>query len=330
MKVPESLAPLMDAGVIQQVVQPLMSGKEAACYIVVARERYCVAKVYKEAMNRSFRQRSDYTEGRKVKNSRSARALAKRSKYGSAVAEDQWRSAEAETLFRLYAAGVIVPEPIDFYEGVLLMALVTDHNGRPAPRVVDCTFTPKEALTIYEFLLTQVIKMLLNGIVHGDLSDFNVLMSETGPVIIDFPQATDPANNRNAKKLLIRDVDNLRDLFARYNPKLQNRQDGLELYTLFETNKLQLDTRLTGKVKRSNKRANTRSLLQELEAVEREARRQRGELPEFEEVERNAPQQRKAPQQRNAPQQRKVEQRRSELPEKKDLDDLGGFLFVED
>jgi len=285
----------MDAGVIQQVVQPLMSGKEAACYIVVARERYCVAKVYKESMNRSFRQRADYTEGRKVKNSRSARALAKRSKYGAAVAEDQWRSAEADTLFRLYAADVVVPEPLDFYEGVLLMALVTDHNGRPAPRLVDCTFTPHDAAAIYTFLLTQVIKMLLNGVVHGDLSDFNVLMSERGPVIIDFPQATDPANNRNAKKLLIRDVNNLRDLFSRYNPKLKHRQDGLEMYTLYEKNKLRMDTRLTGKVKRSNKRANTRSLLQELEAVERDARRKQGVSPS-----------------------------------KKGRDDLGGFLVVED
>lgn len=278
MRVPERLEPLLDQGVIEDVLRPLMSGKEANVFLVIAGGERRVAKVYKESSNRSFKHRSDYTEGRKVRNTRQARAMAKRSRYGRQQAEQAWRTAEVDAIYRLDAAGVRVPRPYDFVDGVLVMELIADANGEPAPRLVDLSFDEDEALDVFQQLLTEVVKMLCAGLVHGDLSDFNVLFGPNGPVIIDFPQAVDAAANRNARRLLIRDVDNLTRFLERFAPSLAKTRYGQEMWAKYEANELTPHTRLTGRYRRSKRKANTNALLEEIEAVERENRRKREAL----------------------------------------------------
>jgi RIO kinase 1 len=278
MRVPEALEPLIDQGVLDEVVRPLMSGKEAQVYLVVARGQRCVAKVYKDATHRSFKNRADYTEGRKVRGSREQRAMDKGSKYGREQEEEAWRNKEVDCIYRLRGAGVAVPEPLAFEEGVLVMELVADAGGEPAPRLVDVELRAEEAERVFNFLLREVVKMLCAGVVHGDLSDFNVLMSARGPVIIDFPQVVDPAVNLSARKLLIRDVDNLTRFFCRWAPHLQRTRYGQEMWALYEKGDLQPDTPLTGRFKDSEKRANVSSLLAEIEALERESRERRAAL----------------------------------------------------
>jgi len=278
MRVPNSLQPLYDQGVITEVIRPLMAGKEAEVYLVVSEGEQRVAKVYKEAQHRSFKHRSDYTEGRRVRNSRQQRAMNKRSRYGREQIEAEWRSAEVDAIYRLRAAGVRVPEPYDFVDGVLVMELITDDRGEPAPRLVDLEFTRSEATRVFHTLLKEVVKMLCAGIVHGDLSDFNVLMTRTGPVLIDFPQAVDPAHNRVARKLLIRDVDNLTQFMARYEPRLRHKRYGREMWDLYERGALTPDTRLTGAYRPKKKKADTTSLLEEIETLAQETRRRREAL----------------------------------------------------
>ena len=278
MRVPEALEPLIDQGVLDDVVRPLMSGKEAQVYLVVARGQRCVAKVYKDATRRSFKNRADYTEGRKVRGSREQRAMDRGSKYGREQEEEAWRTKEVDCIYRLRAAGVSVPEPYAFEEGVLVMELVADSTGEPAPRLVDVELRADEAERAFTFLLQEVVKMLCAGVVHGDLSDFNVLMSQRGPVIIDFPQVVDPAVNLSARKLLIRDVDNLTRFFCRWAPHLQRAKFGQEMWALYEKGELQPDTQLTGRFAPPEKRANVNSLLAEIEALERESRARRAAL----------------------------------------------------
>ncbi|WP_445941116.1 PA4780 family RIO1-like protein kinase, partial [Pseudomonas sp.] len=193
MKTPKRIEPLVEAGLVDEVIRPLMSGKEAAVYVVRCGEELRVAKVYKEANKRSFRQAADYQEGRKVRNSRDARAMAKGSKYGRKGQEDAWQNAEVAALFRLASAGVRVPKPYDFLEGVLLMELVDDGEGDAAPRLNDVDLHPDDAREFHAFMIHEVVKMLCAGLVHGDLSEFNVLLDPGGPVIIDLPQAVDAA-----------------------------------------------------------------------------------------------------------------------------------------
>ena len=255
-----------------------MAGKEAEVFLVVHEGEVRVAKLYKEAAHRSFKHRSAYTEGRKVRNSRSARAMEKRSGFGRQEEEDAWKAAEVECIYRLREAGVRVPEPYVFAEGVLIMELIAEDNGEPARRLVDLTPTPAEAERMFHFLLREVVKMLLAGVVHGDLSDFNILMSADGPVIIDFPQAVDPAHNNNAKKLLIRDVDNLTWFLGRWARSLRGTRYGKEMWQLYERNELTSETKLTGRFKGSNKKADTRSLLDEIAAATAEENRRRESL----------------------------------------------------
>ena len=278
MRVPSTLQSLYDQGVITEVVRPLMAGKEAEVYLVISENELRVAKVYKEANNRSFKHRADYTEGRKVRNSRQQRAMNKRSKYGREQIEAEWRSAEVDAIYRLRAAGVRVPQPFDFVDGVLVMELIADDMGEPAPRLVDLEFTRAQALQVFEGLIREVVKMLCAGVVHGDLSDFNVLMTPTGPVLIDFPQAVDPAHNRVARKLLIRDVDNLTQFMARYAPKLRHKKYGREMWDLYERGDLTPETRLTGTYRPRKKKADTTSLLEEIEALAQETKRRREAL----------------------------------------------------
>jgi RIO kinase 1 len=246
MKPPERLQPLIDEGLIDTVVRQLMSGKEAMVFVVRCGDETRCAKVYKEATHRSFRQAVDYTENRKVKNTRQARAMAKGSRYGRESQEAAWQSAEVDALYRLAGAGVRVPKPHNFHDGVLLMELVTDEHGDAAPRLNDVAFTSDQALAHHASLLTEVVRMLCAGVVHGDLSEFNILLAADGPVIIDLPQAVDAAGNNHAKRMLLRDVENLRDFFGRFAPELLATDHGAEIWALYERGVLTPDTPLTG------------------------------------------------------------------------------------
>ena len=247
MKTPKRLQSLLEEGLIDTVVRQLMSGKEAMVYVVRCGGETRCAKVYKEATQRSFRQAVDYTENRKVKNTRQARAMAKGTRFGRQAQEDAWQSAEVDALYRLAAAGVRVPKPYNFFEGVLLMELVTDQHGDAAPRLNDVSFTAEQAQAHHATLLAEVVRMLCAGVVHGDLSEFNILLAADGPVIIDLPQAVDAAGNNHAQRMLLRDVDNLRDFFGRCAPALLTTQYGPEIWGLFERGVLRPDSVLTGR-----------------------------------------------------------------------------------
>ena len=246
MKTPSRLQPLLDEGLIDSVQRQLMSGKEAMVFVVQSGGETVCAKVYKEATHRSFRQAVDYTENRKTKNSRQARAMAKGTKFGRQAMEAAWQSAEVDALYRLAAAGVRVPKPINFHEGVLLMELVCDAHGDAAPRLNDLSFTPEEARTHHATLVREVVRMLAAGVVHGDLSEFNILVGADGPVIIDLPQAVDAAGNNHAAAMLERDVANLRHYFGRFAPELLATDYGREIWALYEKGLLTPDTELTG------------------------------------------------------------------------------------
>jgi RIO kinase 1 len=247
MKAPKRLQPLLDEGMIDSVVRQLMSGKEAAVYVVRCGGETLCAKVYKEATQRSFRQAVDYTENRKVKNTRQARAMAKGTRFGRQAQEAAWQSAEVDALHRLAAAGVRVPRPHNFHEGVLLMELVADANGDAAPRLNDVDFSAAEARAHHATLLGEVMRMLCAGVVHGDLSEFNILLAGDGPVIIDLPQAVDAAGNNHAKRMLLRDVANLNDFFGRFAPELLASAHGHEIWDLYERGLLHVGTELTGR-----------------------------------------------------------------------------------
>lgn len=278
MRNPERLQSLVDQGVIDSVLRPLMSGKEADVFLVFRHGEAAVAKVYKEAEDRSFRQRIAYTEGRKVRNTRMQRAIDRGSAFGKEQIEDGWRNAEVDTIHRLRAAEVRVPEPLDYVDGVLVMELIMDGDGEAAPRLCDLSFDTQEAEDLFQYLLGQMIRMLLAGVVHGDLSDFNILVAWDGPVIIDFPQSVDPAANRSGRKLLIRDVDNVARFLGRFAPRLLKQRYGEEMWSLYERNALNVDTVLTGRFAPSERRADTSALLRELEDVERDVRARRSAL----------------------------------------------------
>jgi len=277
MRIPERLEPLFDAGVIHEVVRRLMSGKEATAWIVVAGDHVRVAKVYKEANNRSFRQRADYTEGRGHRKSRDQRAFAKRSNYGRKVAEKSWQDAEVDALYRAVDAGVRAPTPHVFMDGVLIMDLVADDQGNPAPRLFDIDFTEEEALSVFHTVLKDIVRLLHAGIVHGDLSEYNILMAWDGPVIIDMPQAIDASVNRNAEAIFLRDVRNFTAYMGRFAPSLEETCYGEEIWDLYTRSQLRPDSKLTGKIKRKRKRTNTRTVLENIAYAEQEEMRRRGD-----------------------------------------------------
>jgi len=232
------------------------------------------AKVYKEANKRSFRQAVDYTENRKVKSSRQARAMAKGTRFGRQAQEAAWQSAEVDALYRLAGAGVRVPRPHHFFEGVLLMELVTDEHGDAAPGLNDCRFTPEQARRHHATLLTEVVRMLCAGIVHGDLSEFNILLGADGPVIIDLPQAVDAAGNNHAQRMLLRDVGNLSRFFGSFAPELRRTAYGPEIWTLFERGTLAPETALTGRYERPPGAVDLMAVMREIDDArfEEEAR----------------------------------------------------------
>lgn len=265
MKTPARLASLLEDGLIDEVLRQLMSGKEATVYVVRCGEEVRCAKVYKEANKRSFRQSVDYTEGRRVKNSRQGRAMAKGSKFGRESQEAAWQSAEVDALYQLADAGVSVPVPYNFYEGVLLMELVVDADGHAAPRLNDISLTAEQARLHHQGLIQEVVRMLCAGIVHGDLSEFNILMSERGPVIIDLPQAVDAAANNNAREMLERDVNNLKDYFGHFAPDLLSSEYAKEMWALYARGDLKPDTSLTGRFHVSHKAVDLKGVMREIE-----------------------------------------------------------------
>jgi RIO kinase 1 len=275
MRIPDSLVSLANQGIIEEVVRPLMSGKEAEVFLVVSSGELRVAKVYKEAQNRSFKNRAEYTEGRKVRNSRDQRAIEKRSRHGRAKDEAAWRSTEVDMIYRLRDAGVRVPTPHHFVDGVLIMELVIDADGNPAPRLGEVRLELEEATAIFDQLLAEVVRMLCAGVVHGDLSDFNVLMGVDGPVVIDFPQAVDASQNQNARTLLLRDVGNLHRFLARFAPAQAPRPHAEEMWELYASSLLTPDTRLRGVFSASKTRADTAAVLELIGDAEYDERRRR-------------------------------------------------------
>lgn len=280
MKTPKRLQPLVDEGLIDQVVRQLMSGKEATVYVVRSGGETLCAKVYKAATERGFRQAVDYTENRKVRNSRQARAMAKGTRFGREAAEAAWQSAEVDALHRLAAAGVRVPRPHNFCDGVLLMDLVADADGNAAPRLNDVAFTPADALRHHATLVGEVVRMLCAGLIHGDLSEFNILLADDGPVIIDLPQAVDAAGNNHAPRMLRRDLDNLRDFFGRFEPALLATDYGSEVWDLYRRGVLSPDTPLTGRFEHETGAVDLHEVMQVIDDAREEEAAHRARLAE--------------------------------------------------
>jgi RIO kinase 1 len=274
MKTPKRLQSLVTEGLVDEVLRQLMSGKEATVYIVRCGEEIRCAKVYKDIKQRSFRNNTSYQEGRRTKNSRQARAMEKGSRYGRQMQEEAWQSAEVDALYRLAAAGVRVPQPHICHEGVLLMDLVTDADGQPAPRLNDIELSEALALEFHAGLLEQVVRMLCAGIIHGDLSEYNILVGADGPVIIDLPQAIDAAGNSNAAVMLERDVANLASYFGRFAPALADTDYGKEIWRLYQAGSLSPASELTGRIEVEHRIADVDAVLEEVKlALQAEERR---------------------------------------------------------
>lgn len=270
MKIPKRIQPLVDDGLVDKVLRQLMSGKEATVYVVQCGDQIRCAKVYKEASKRSFKQAVLYNEGRKVRNGRRARAMEKGSKFGRQQQEEVWQNAEVDALYKCADAGVRVPQPYGCFEGVLLMELITDEEGFAAPRLNDVSMSPEQAVDDHADLIQHIVRMLTVGIVHGDLSEFNVLVDEWGPVIIDLPQAVDAAANNNAKSMLLRDVNNMTTYFSQFAPQLAQTQYGEEMWALYEAGELSHDSVLTGRFASQQGSANVADIMDEIEAARNE------------------------------------------------------------
>ncbi|MCG2634647.1 MAG: serine protein kinase RIO [Gammaproteobacteria bacterium] len=277
MKIPKRIQPLVDDGLVDEVVSRLMSGKEADVFVVRRGDELLCAKVYKEVERRSFKQAVNYREGRKVRNTRRARAMEKGTRYGRKQLEESWQNAEVDALNRLAAAGVRVPQPYGCLDGVLLMELITDSDGEVAPRLGDISLSPEQALLHHSLLIQSVVRMLCAGMVHGDLSEFNVLVDADGPVIIDLPQAVDAAANNHAAAMLERDVNNVTNYYAQYAPELAGRGYAREMWALYEEGELEPETELTGFFAESSKAADVNAVVAEIKAAlaEEQARQAR-------------------------------------------------------
>src|SRR5688500_6333751 len=271
MKTPAGLQPLIEDGVIDEVLRSLKSGKEATVYIVRTGSQVRCAKVYRDMGQRSFQKRAQYQEGRKVRGSRQARAMAKSTRYGRKEAESAWKNTEVDALYKLLEAGVRVPKPYGYFNDVLVMELVTDAAGDPAPRLGEVNLTPELAREYHAFLIRQVVRMLAIGLIHGDLSEFNVLIDANGPVIIDLPQAVNAAGNNAAFAMLERDVNNIRSTLAFFAPELELLHYGEEMWALFEKGELQPETVLTGKFEFSTAEADVGAVLMSIEDARQEA-----------------------------------------------------------
>jgi len=271
MKIPAGLQPLLDDGLIDGVLRPLKSGKEASVYVVSAGNDVLCAKVYKDMAQRSFQARVQYQEGRKVRGSRQARAINKASRFGRRQQEEEWKNTEAEVIFQLVDAGVCVPQPRGFFHGVLLMSLVTDADGHSAPRLSEVELDSGTALAFHAKLIQDVVRMLCLGLIHGDLSEYNVLIGTQGPVLIDFPQVVSAAGNNAARDMLLRDVHNLRDSLGRYAPSLLDTHFGEEMWALYEKGELRPDSALSGRFRFDTRRADVRAVMDSIVDARQEA-----------------------------------------------------------
>jgi RIO kinase 1 len=277
MKTPTALQPLIDEGVIDEVIRSLKSGKEATVYVVRTGAQTRCAKVYRDMGQRSFQRRAQYQEGRKVRGSRQARAMNKSTRFGRSEQEAAWKNAEVDALYQLQAAGVRVPKPYGYFNDVLVMELVTDAAGDPAPRLGEIDLSPETARAYHDFLIRQIVRMLSIGLVHGDLSEFNVLVAPDGPVIIDLPQVVNAAGNNGALAMLERDVNNIRGTLGRFAPELLATEFAREMWHLFEQGELTADSRLTGDFARDETAADADGVLLAVEDAREEAmRRQLG------------------------------------------------------
>ncbi|SHG67666.1 RIO kinase 1 [Hydrocarboniphaga daqingensis] len=277
MKIPKALQPLIEDGIVDRVVRQLKSGKEASVFLVDCGGRIRCAKVYKEAEQRGFQNLAQYQEGRKARGSRDERAMGKRSRHGRKQSQEEWKSAEVDALYRLDAAGVRVPKPYGYYDGVLVMEVIADEHGEAAPRLNDVQPTPEQARQWHEFLIRQIVLMLCAGLIHGDLSEFNVLLGTDGPVIIDLPQAVDASSNNNAFRMLERDVGNMTAYCGRVAPELLTTQYAHEIWHLYQRAELRPDTVLTGCFEHDDTQADVGDVMLHIEEARREAEiRQRG------------------------------------------------------
>ena len=281
MKTPSGLQPLIDDGVIDEVLRSLKSGKEATVYVVRSGERLLCAKVYRDMGQRSFQKRAQYQEGRKVRGSRQTRAMSKSTRFGKKEQESAWKNAEVDALYQLVAVDVRVPKPYGYFSDVLLMEMVTDADGDPAPRLGEVDLSRETALEFHAFLIRQVVRMLAIGLIHGDLSEFNVLVGRDGPVIIDLPQVVNAAGNNGALAMLERDVNNLRGTLGRFAPELLTTEYALEMWSLFEKGELHADTALTGVFETDTSAVDADGVLEVIddareEAIRRELGREAG------------------------------------------------------
>ncbi len=285
MKIPKRIQPLVDDCLVDEVISQLMSGKEATVFMVRCGDEFRCAKVYKEANKRSFKKAAQYQEGRKSRNSRRARAMEKGSKYGRNQQEQAWQNAEVDALYALAEAGVRVPQPFGCFDGVLLMELITDEEGDVAPRLNDVVMSKEQAIEDHQLVMIYVMRMLCAGIVHGDLSELNVLVDEYGPVIIDLPQAVDASANNNAKAMLIRDVDNMTNYYGQFAPELLLSKYAQEIWALYESGDLTFESKLTGLFEENNTSVDVDNVIEEIKAafVEEQDRLQR--IAEANEVE---------------------------------------------
>ncbi len=271
MQIPQPLLDLIAQGLIQSVLRPLKSGKEASVFVVLHEDEERAAKVYKSAERRNFRARADYVEGRRVADSRQQRAMTKGSRFGRKMNEEAWQGHEADAMTRLLAAGLRVPRLHLRDEGVLVMDLVRGRDGGPAMQLAASRFSRDEALHFHHVIIRQVVGMLCTGLIHGDLSEFNILLAVDGPMIIDLPQAVEVERNNNAKRLLLRDVANVTRFFARFAPELRRSDYGQEMWLLHEHHNLKPDSPLTGRVQRARQAVDANIILREIEAAKREA-----------------------------------------------------------
>ncbi len=270
MKIPKRFIPLIEDGLVDEILSQLMSGKEATVYIVRCGESISCAKVYKEASQRSFKKAALYQEGRKVRNTRRARAMQKSSKFGRKQQEEIWHNAEVDALYLLSAAGVRVPEPYGCYDGILLMELVTDAEGYVAPRLNDVELSAEIAREDHKIMMNYIKLMLCAGVIHGDLSEFNVLLDEHGPVVIDLPQAVNASTNNNAQSMLIRDTDNITNYYAQFAPELTKTQYAQEMWELFEEGELTPEYELTGLFEANQEEADVDLVLLEIKEAFKE------------------------------------------------------------
>jgi RIO kinase 1 len=273
MKTPAGLQPLIDDGVIDEVIRSLKSGKEATVYVVRSGTRVRCAKVYRDMGQRSFQKRAQYQEGRKVRGSRQARAMSKSTRFGRKEQEAAWKNAEVDALYQLVAAGVRVPQPYGYFNDTLIMELVTDAEGNPAPRLGEVELTAEIAREYHRFLIRQIVRMLSVGLIHGDLSEFNVLVGPDGPVIIDLPQVVNAAGNNGAFAMLERDVNNIRNTLGRFAPELLETEFAREMWSLFEQGELKADCELTGLFARDEAPVDTENVLAVISDAREEAMR---------------------------------------------------------